>query len=130
MKSLSIFLLLAVTISTSFAGNGVERGRLINQSGFGLKAEIESYLHKKLKNCALESSADSFVVDSIELKKDEVDQGIVDLYYRMDITHKNKSGRKVNDLSIELEDSDYSNWRKYEEKLSIEVLKDTNKLCF
>lgn len=129
MKSLYISMLILISISSTLGGNGVERGRVVNTSSFGLKTQIKNYLGKQLSNCHMQSKNDSFMVNKIEVEEDEVDQGIVDLYYKMDITHHNQYGNKINDLSVEIEDADYSNWRSYEEKLSLSVTKDINAFC-
>jgi hypothetical protein len=119
-----------VSISSVFAGNGMERGYIINDSGFSLDSEITDFLNRKVEKCIIASDKESVVVESIQVREDEVDQGIVDIYYKMDISHRNEDGDKLGELTIELEDASYSNWRNYSEKLSIEVIKGKNNVCF
>lgn len=130
MKSLVFLGLISLTISLSTsAGNGVERGRLILSENQYLGKEIKNFISKRMVRCINNVKTDYLQVKEISIEEDEVDQGIVDLYYTVDMLHKNSKGKVLNEVSVEIEDADYSNWRKYEEKLSIKVLKDTNQLC-
>lgn len=129
MKTLLSFALISLLLGNTHAGNGVERGRIIVSNNFDLKPVIANYLESKLSTCSIGLIGESFKVDSLTVKKDRVDQGIVDLYYKMDVTHLDQNGISLNKLSVEIEDSDYSNWRRYEEKLSFEILNDENNHC-
>jgi len=125
---LQLFIVFIYSISTN-AGNGVERGRIVLNRDIFLEKEIHNYLDKKISNCLINNTSDYFVVNKISILEDEVDQGIVDLYYTIELQHKDKSGNIVNNVEVEVEDADYSNWRKYEEKLSLKLIRDKNKLC-
>jgi hypothetical protein len=133
LKSLNtqVFLsTLLVTFSFQiFAGNGVERGRVLMPLDSHVKQEVTSFLSKQVSICSKNFEEDTFHVTHFDLKKDEVDQGIVDHYYKFDLLQINNIGEEINEISIEIEDTDYSNWKVYEEKLSIQFLKDKNKLC-
>ena len=123
------FLFLCLWGLNSSAGNGVERGRVVLGRELSLDVEITKYIGKKMVRCTRDIKSDYFVVNKVKIEEDEVDQGIVDLYYTVDLDHKNKKGQLINKVSVEVEDADYSNWRKYEEKLSLKLLRDKNKLC-
>lgn len=133
MKSLNlvkVFLLITMLLPlVSNAGNGVERGRVVLGRDFHLDKEIKSYIGKKMVKCTKDISNDYFLVKNVEIEEDNVDQGITDLYYTVEMEHKNKLGKTLNKVAVEVEDADYSNWRKYEEKLSLKFLVDKNKLC-
>jgi len=130
LKLLAVLaILISMTSLSSMAGNGVERGRLIVGEQHFLGTEIKNFISKKMVHCLENTKKDYLQVKGISIEEDEVDQGIVDLYYTVDMLHKNEKGNILNEVSVEIEDADYSNWKKYEEKLSIKVLKDTNQLC-
>ena len=129
-----ILIKLSITLSyllssTVIAGNGVERGRILFSGHHSIKAEIRDYISKKLSNCLQDMNTEYLAVSDMKVIEDEIDQGITDLYYTIDLLQHNSSGEILNEISIEVEDADYSNWRKYEERLSIKYLRDTHKLC-
>lgn len=123
-----VLLTLVFSLNSFASGNGVERGSaMINTNGV-LNNEIVKYLGKQLQKCAPYSN-DSFIIKSVKEESLRVDQGIIDLYYNVDLVQKNSKGEKVNEIHVRVLDSDFDNWRNYEEKLSIEVFKDKNNLC-
>ncbi|EPZ49600.1 hypothetical protein M902_0906 [Bacteriovorax sp. BAL6_X] len=126
MKKLISLLLICLT---TYAGNGVERGRVILTGQFNIQKEIRSYLSKELTKCSLGLTQERFDIKNIAITKDEVDQGITDFYYKIELTHFDNIGNNLNDIKIEIEDADYSNWRRYEEKLSIQLLSDVRGNC-
>lgn len=129
MKNLYFLLLLVTLCSQAFAGNGVERGSIkINDNG-AVIPEISEYLQKSLLKCGLKKGHNTFEIAGIDQRRDRVDQGIIDIYYQIEFNHFDQSGLLVNHLTIELLDSDFHNWRHYEEKLSLEILNDKNQLC-
>lgn len=129
MRLFQSLILSLITITSSFAGHGVERGKVIVTTPSSLQRDIKTYLEKKLVSCASNNQVNQFIVTDLKLREDKVDQGIVDLYYTIDLLHKNQSGRMLNLIQVEVEDVDYSNYRHYHEKLSITLLKDLNNNC-
>lgn len=129
MKKLLAVLLLLSLSSGAFAGNGVERGSVkINDNG-AVIPEISNYIAKRMEKCGIDRNQNLFEISNIDLRRHKVDQGIIDIYYQIELNHFDQSGTVVNILTIELLDSDFHNWRHYEEKLSLEILSDQNKLC-
>lgn len=129
MKKLLAALLLLSLSSGAFAGNGVERGSVkINDNG-AVIPEISNYIAKRMEKCGIDRNQNLFEISNIDLRRHKVDQGIIDIYYQIELNHFDQSGTVVNILTIELLDSDFHNWRHYEEKLSLEILSDQNKLC-
>ncbi len=111
------------------AGNGVERGRVILNNSNEMNPEISKFIEKQLGKCVVGSKTNIFNVQKVEERKDRVDQGIIDIYYNLKLLQNNDSGKLINELEIEVLDSDFNNWRHYEEKLSIDIKSDMNKTC-
>ena len=111
------------------AGNGIERGRVLMPMDLDINREITLFMNKKIKVCIKDLSTNTFKIVKFESEEDQVDQGVIDQYYKFDLLQINEQGQEINEISIQIEDMDYSNWKLYEEKLSIEFLKDKNKLC-
>ncbi len=94
--------------------------------------EITNYLSKKLDSC-LKADADSnqysYVVNDVLVNRVRIDQGIVDLYYHFE--GNILSGNKIilENVRIEILDSDFHNWRNYEEKLSVESISNNINNC-
>ena len=129
MKKLYFFLLLITLVSQALAGNGVERGSVkINDKGL-IIPEISEYLKKSLFKCGLETIQNTFEISKISEHRERVDQGIIDIYYQIELNHLDQSGSLVNNITLELLDSDFHNWRHYEEKLRLEILNDQKQLC-
>lgn len=126
MRSLLCLILFTLPI---YAGNGVERGRLIMTGQFKIQKEIKNYLSKKIARCSLGIREEKFDIRNISITKDKVDQGITDYYYQIQLAHIDNKGINLNDITVEIEDADYDNWRRYEERLSIQLLNDVNGNC-
>ncbi len=125
---LPLFLILTTSLNT-FAGNGVERGRIVFNSSNDLNIEITNYVEGQLSRCTVGLAKGVFNLSKIEERKERIDQGITDIYYLMSIQHLDENGNSLNQIEIEVLDSDFSNWRNYEEKLSIEFKADNNNMC-
>lgn len=126
MRKLIALLLLGLSIH---AGNGVERGKIILTGQFEVQKEIRNYLSKELSKCSLGLIQERFDIRNVHYYEDHVDQGITDYYYKIDLTHLDNIGNNLNDITVEIEDVDYNNWRRYEEKLSIQLLNDVKGNC-
>lgn len=130
MLKATLFTCLSLIFSTQvWAGNGVERGHVIERPGEGLPSEIFSYLNRKMSKCPGVSDGGGLSIKTIEEVKDRVDQGIIDIYYYIHLDQKDSSGNTVNTLSVEVVDVSYSNWKSYDEKLSIRIIEDQNRIC-
>ncbi len=127
--SLVIFFTLFTTVN-AFAGHGVERGLVkINDAG-KLETIISKFISKKLKSCSLGLSNELFTVENVKITRDRVDNGITDLYYEIDLSYDAERNDVItNDITIKVLDSDFHNWRDYEEKLTFEVTADANNFC-
>lgn len=126
--------LLAVPLSLlisnfSWAGNGVERGVVVSGVVQFEVPEVSQFLIKQLANCKLGQGLETFNIKSVQQTRDRVDQGIIDIYYSIELEHLSTDGQILNSLSMEILDSDFSNWRNYEEKLSVNLIKDQNNFC-
>lgn len=129
MKNILI-LLFALTFSiNSHAGNGVERGSVKIEGTSGIQTEIGEYLSKELVRCSSLNEKELFQVENLSERRDRIDNGITDIYYKIKIQHLDKNRAIINNLTIEILDSDFHNWRHYEEKLSLEIIADQNQMC-
>ena len=135
MKS-TIFMLLTFSLiilsSTASAGNGVERGSvMIKASGeeTNISPEILKFLSKKLARCSSVNRSEYFEVSEVSIRREKIDQGIIDYFYKIELNHISENAESLNKVTVEILDSDFHNWRDYEEKLSLEILNDQNKQC-
>jgi hypothetical protein len=135
MKS-TIFTLLAFCFlqysDNALAGNGVERGSVMIKNSKEIDAmnpEILKFLSKKLVRCSNTIQSDYFEVSEISLRREKIDQGIIDYFYKIKLNHISKNAESLNRITVEILDSDFHNWRDYEEKLSLEILNDQNNQC-
>lgn len=129
MKIISVILIALTLSTTALAGNGVERGSVMIKGNKEISSDILNYLSKQLTKCSDSNTLESFSIKNLSQRNHKVDQGIIDVYYRIDLIHQDQSGKKLNDLTIEVLDSDFDNWRQYEEKLSMEIINDQNNFC-
>ncbi len=129
MKIISVILIALTLSTTALAGNGVERGSVMIKGSKEISSDILNYLSKQLTKCSDSNTLESFSIKNLSQRNHKVDQGIIDVYYRIDLIHQDQSGKKLNDLTIEVLDSDFDNWRQYEEKLSMEIINDQNNFC-
>lgn len=126
---MTFLFLFSILAAQSFAGNGVERGSVMIQGITPENEEITQYLKKELGQCSTLDQGDYFKIHKISQRRERVDQGIIDIYYQINLDHLNSDNQFVNQITVEILDSDFHNWRHYEEKLSIEYLQDNNNLC-
>lgn len=127
-KMLLLFCLLAYSFS-SLAGNGVERGSVKIEGNIQIQSEIKDYLSDELSRCSSIATTELFHVENVSERRLRVDNGITDIYYKFRIQHLNENLEIINNLTIEILDSDFHNWRHYEEKLSFEIINDQNEMC-
>jgi hypothetical protein len=132
MKQFCLSILVLILSFSVFAGNGVERGSVMIKTNSDVNSEITDYLSKKLDSCldvGARTEGYTFVVDDVLLNRVRVDQGIVDLYYHFE--GNIVSGNKVilENVRVEILDSDFHNWRNYEEKLSVESISSNINNC-
>lgn len=126
---LSLILLSYLSLTAAYAGNGVERGSVMIKGAGDIQAEIKDYLAMNLSKCNPSNPGDYFELKKQSLRKEKIDQGITDLFYQFEINHLNKNNEKLNSITVEILDSDFHNWRRYEEKLSFEIINDQNQQC-
>ena len=123
---------LIILSSGASAGNGVERGSvMIKTSGEEtiISPEILNFLSKKLAHCSNTNSSEYFEVSEVSIRREKIDQGIIDHFYKIELNHISEKAESLNKVTVEILDSDFHNWRDYEEKLSLEILNDQNKQC-
>lgn len=129
MKFVFSLVLALLFISQISAGNGVERGRVILNHSNEMSPEISKFIEKQLGKCVVGAKTNIFNVQKVEERTDRIDQGIIDVYYNLQLSQKTETGKLINELEIEVLDSDFDNWRHYEEKLSLDIKSDMNKKC-
>lgn len=131
MKSLRVMILLNLMfVSVAFAGNGVERGSVMIKGASDINPEIKSYIGKVLSKCSSNLEREHFEVEEVSTRRERIDQGIIDVFYKFKLKHIAEKNIVLNSITIEVMDSDFHNWRNYEEKLSFEVVNDQNNSCF
>jgi len=128
MKKTFIIASLIVS-SIAWAGNGVERGLIRLPDNAKLSSEVKDYLSRMLGQCIHQSESELFKVSHYELQLDRVDQGIIDEYHTFVIAQLSPSGEVLNQIEMKLLDASFSNYRHYDERLSIEKLNDRQKTC-
>lgn len=95
-----------------------------------LPAEITGYLTKKLATCSLGLSEETFEITKLDVKKIRVDNGIIDVLYTIELGYTSFRNDVIyNDVTVEVMDSDFSNYKNYEERLSFNVIYDRNQFC-
>lgn len=131
MKKIGLIVgMLFLIVSNSYAGHGVERGMVEIKDQGKLESIISKFLSKHLRSCALGIQNESFTVESVKVENVRVDQGIIDTYYTIDLSYDAFRNDVIsNDITVKVLDSDFDNWRDYEEKLSSEISFDRNGLC-
>ncbi|GAB4016583.1 MAG: hypothetical protein Fur0010_16480 [Bdellovibrio sp.] len=128
MKKVLILLSLLICHAAS-AGNGVERGRIYIPSEVKLIPEVADYIARVLVNCSSDPKTELFKVANYKLRKDRVDQGIIDEYHSFKIDQFNVAGQRINSIELEIVDAEFSNYRNYDERLYIEKISDEQKTC-
>jgi hypothetical protein len=114
----------------ALASHGVERGSIkINGSG-NIKPEIIRFMEYQLQKCTLGHTNDEMNIEEIQTEEIRVDQGIIDIEYNFVITYDAvRNDVNTNTIKVKLVDYDYSNWRHYEEKLTLDITFDQNNFC-
>ena len=129
MKKLILILTITLSCSMSaFAGHGVERGLVKIDNGGLLGSEITSFISRKLMACASGVANEVFNVMKVKLKKDVVDNGIVDYYYTVDLGYL-VNGENMAGLEVKIIDWSLSNYDSIDQKISFEVSQDNSGLC-
>lgn len=93
-----------------------------------LSRDLTDYLAKRLAVCSQGVAGESFVVYKLDVKKDVVDNGIVDYYYTVDLGYV-VNGENVGALEVKMVDWAYSNYETMEQKVSFEISQDHTNLC-
>lgn len=128
MKKLLLILTLSLMSAQSFAGHGVERG-LVSVDDRGLLSRVISeYISKRLSSCSQGLIGEVFSVLNLKVRKDVVDNGIVDYYYTVDLGYS-VNGENMAGLEVKLIDWSLSNYDTIEQKISFEVSQDNSGLC-
>lgn len=128
MKKFILILTLSLLSVQSFAGHGVERGLVKVEDGGLVNREISAYISKRLAVCSQGVAGEVFSILNIKLKKDKVDNGVVDDYYTVDVGYY-VNGEAMAGLEIKLIDWSISNYDTIEQKISFEVSQDHSGLC-
>ncbi len=114
---------------TAYAGNGVERGRLINGTQNHINFEILNYINRNLIPCQANQPEHQFYITQVNEARDKIDNGITDIYYQMQLKQISSRGQLVGQMELEILDSDFHNWKDYAEKLSFKVLNKKGNFC-
>jgi hypothetical protein len=128
MKKLITFLTLSLLSVQSFAGHGVERGLVNIDDGGLVNRVISAYISKRLTACSQGVAGELFSILNIKLKKDVIDNGIVDDYYTVDVGYS-VNGEAMAGLEIKLVEWALNNYDTIEQKISFEVSQDQSGLC-
>lgn len=128
MKKLILILTLSLLSAQSFAGHGVERGSVNIDDGGLVNRDISAYIAKRLAACSQGVAGELFSVLNMKVKKDKVDNGIIDYYYTVDVGYS-VNGEAMAGLEIKLIDWSLSNYDTIEQKISFEVSQDHSGLC-
>lgn len=128
MKKLILILTLSLLSAQSFAGHGVERGLVKIEDGGLINREISEFMSHKLTGCASGVANEAFNVMNVKLKKDVVDNGIVDYYYTVDLGYS-VNGENMAGLEVKIIDWSLSNYDSIDQKISFEVSQDNSGLC-
>lgn len=95
-----------------------------------LNPEIANFLANKLTKCTLDIGNEVFYVEKIQTRNIKIDQGITDVEYTIDITYDAvRNDVLTNDIRVVVLDSDFDNYKNYEERLSLEIIYDRNNFC-
>jgi len=122
MKTIIITLLALVTVSSYAATIEVQNNVL--------KSEIAEYLNKNLVRCTLDIGNEIFYVEKVQKKEIRIDQGITDVEYTIDVTYDAvRNDVLTNTVRVVLLDADFSNYKNYEERLSMKITYDQNNFC-
>jgi hypothetical protein len=128
MKKIILILTLSLLSAQSFAGHGVERGLVNIDDGGLVNRVISAYMSKRLSACSQGVAGELFSVLNLKVKKDKVDNGVIDYYYTVDVGYS-VNGEAMAGLEVKLIDWDYSNYDSIEQKISFEVSQDHSGLC-
>lgn len=128
MKKIVLILCLVLSQQT-WAGNGVERGLIRLPENADLSREVQDYLSRLLGKCVQQSATELFKVSRYQLELDRVDQGIIDEYHSFEIVQLNQAGEVLNQIELKVLDASFSNYRHYDERLSVEKLIDRQSAC-
>lgn len=129
MKKLILILTISLACSmNAFAGHGVERG-LVNVDDKGLLDKVISlFISKKLAACSQGVTGETFSILNLKVKKDRVDNGIIDYYYTLDLGYS-VDGENMAGLEVKLVDWSLSNYDTIDQKISFEISQDNSGLC-
>lgn len=129
MKFLSLFFTLLLSLNL-YAGHGVERGSIRIDDNKNIRPEIKRFIEKQLERCTNGEKDETFNLDKLEVNEYRVDQGIIDVEYHLQFTYDAvRNDVLTNTIKVKILDSDFDNWRDYEEKLSLEITYDQNNFC-
>lgn len=128
MKTI-VLLAMLLTSQALWAGNGVERGLIRLPENIDISFEVKDYLSRVLGKCAQGPETELFNIAKYYSKLDRVDQGIIDEYHTFIIDEVSKKGKVLNRIELEVLDASFSNYRHYDERLSIEKINDQQSAC-
>ena len=114
----------------AMAGHGVERGGIKINDSKDINPEIIRFMEKNLEKCTLGDRDEEMNIEKIETNEIRVDQGIIDVEYNFVISYDAvRNDVNSNTIKVKVVDSDYDNWRNYDEKLSLDITYDQNNFC-
>lgn len=90
--------------------------------------EVAGYLAKRLEACSQGVAQEVFTVMNVAVKKDVVDNGIVDYYYTVDVLYA-VNGEAMGAVEVKMVDWSLSNYDTIEQKISFEISQDHASLC-
>ncbi len=90
--------------------------------------QVSEYLAKRLEACSQGVAQEVFSVMNVVVKKDVVDNGIVDYYYTVDVGYA-VNGEAMGAVEVKMVDWALSNYDTIEQKISFEVSQDHTGLC-
>ena len=100
----------------------------LDLAGNKLNSDLTSVLARKLEACSQGVAEEKFSVMKVEVKKDVVDNGIVDYYYTIDVLYA-VNGEAMGAVEVKMIDWSLSNYDNIDQKISFEISQDHASLC-
>jgi len=85
-------------------------------------------ISRRLEESSQGVAGETFSILNLKVKKDRVDNGIIDYYYTLDLGYS-VNGENMAGLEVKLVDWSLSNYDTIDQKISFEISQDNSGLC-